>query len=152
MDIKLNAKIEGQYIKFDNVNKLHEELKKFDGYHVKITIEKAVKTRSDQANRALHLYFRLLSDTLNEHGLDIAKSLSKKVEHRWTPDLIKELIFKKIMRSLFTKRSTTQLKSAEINEIVDIITRHFGEHFGVETPTFPNIDQMLREQDFKNLI
>jgi len=55
------------------------------------------KQRTNRQNKALHLYFQMLADELNNAGLDVRRTLREDVEIPWSPYLIKELIWRKVM-------------------------------------------------------
>lgn len=103
---------------------------------------KEIKLRTLQQNKALHLWFSQLADELNLAGLDVKKTLSQDIEHPWTPNLIKELIFRPVMTSYLQKTSTTKLTTAEIDKVFDVINKFIGEQFGLHI-TFPSIEALM---------
>ena len=106
-----------------------------------MTEEKTQRTL--QQNKALHKWFKLLSDTLNEAGLDIKATLSQKIEHPWTPSLVKELMWRPTMKSYIQKKSTTRMTTKDIDPILDIIIKYLGENHGLDTPNFPSIKTLI---------
>ena len=97
--------------------------------------------RTEQQNRALHLLFRELADELNGAGLDMQKTLEGTMNIWWTDKMIKEYLWKPVMRAMYQKQSTTKLlKQEEIDRIYDVICRHLAERFGFICPQFPNIE------------
>lgn len=107
--------------------------------------EQKPKQRTLTQNAALHKYFELVSDTLNESGLDIKKTLASNAEVPWSPPLVKELIWRPIMKAQLQKPSTTQLTTKEIDAVLDTIARYLGQNHGV-TVEFPSISTLLHEQ------
>lgn len=103
------------------------------------------KKRTTQQNRALHLWFTQLAEELNNHGLDITKTLSRKIQHPWTPVLIKELIFRPVMKSYIRKQSTKELKTDEIDKVFDVINRWLGENYGIGV-MFPSIENLIEQE------
>ena len=99
------------------------------------------KQRSQKQNRALHLWFRLLADTLNEAGLDMKAVLKPSVSISWNEKTIKEYIYKPILEAMLLKKSTTELTTKEIDKVWEIINLHLGEKFGVEVPPIPSQEQ-----------
>lgn len=95
--------------------------------------------RTDTQNDALHLYFEQIAEALNDAGYDIQKTLAQyKVDIPWTKESVKELIWRLCQKSMFSKRSTTELdRTREINQIVEVITRFLGK-LGVEYIPFPH--------------
>lgn len=87
--------------------------------------------RTLKQNSALHLYFTLLADTLNEAGFDMRKTIRQDVEIPWTPETVKENLWRPIQSAYFKKRSTTKLKKKEINKVYDVLNRTIGQRTGV---------------------
>lgn len=109
-----------------------------------------MKQRTTKQNRSLHKYFELLSEALNDAGYDVKKTLKADFEIDWSPVLIKEIIFKPVMKAKYAKKSTTDLSSGELQIMYDELNRYIGNKFGVFVP-FPSEEQML-EEDKKNMI
>lgn len=93
----------------------------------KITIESM--TRSSQQNRALHKYFKFVSDELNELGLEFNYQglMVDNLSSRYTPNIVKEFIWRPIQIALFDIESTRKINTKQINEIVDVITKFFSD-------------------------
>jgi len=106
-------------------------------------LKKVDKTRSNRQNSALHLYFTHLSNELNQLGITFNYRGLKglEMEMRYTPDLVKEMIWKPIQQTLFKKESTTKLNTLEMNEIITILNKFFSER-GVYI-AFPSIETLL---------
>ena len=94
-----------------------------------IELKEIKPTRSNQQNKAIHLYFTLVSDSLNDSGLYFRNMdlFGLPVEKQWSPELVKEFIWKPIQKTLFDIDSTTKLKTAEINTILDVLANHFAK-------------------------
>jgi len=99
------------------------------------------KQRTDRQNRSLHLMLTMLSDQLNEAGLDVKKTLRHDVDTPWNPILVKELIYRPVMKAMTGKDSTTKLSTKELDKIYDVLNRHLGEKFGIEL-VFPSWEKM----------
>jgi len=131
--MKIVFKIEmGQLLPYsiDDKNSL-SKLK--DGvYEVDI---KNMDMRTIKQNSAMHKYFTMLSDKLNEGGLSIAKTL--KVDIDWTPTAVKDLLWRPIQESVLNKKSTTKLNKDEITKVYDVLNMALGQKFGIslEFPT-----------------
>lgn len=98
------------------------------------------RIRTETQSRALHLYFQLLADELNNSGWSIQKFLSHAVEINWTKNSVKELLWRPIQKMLVEKQSTTALdKVTEIDLIYDHINRHVSELTGIHVE-FPHRD------------
>jgi len=99
--------------------------------------------RTLKQNNSLHKFFELLSQELNDKGLDIRATISKDIAIPWTGYNVKNYIWKPLQKKLTGKESTTQLdKYKEINLLWDIINRAFSERFKgeVKIPPFPSLD------------
>ena len=112
-----------------------EELYAKNGY---VEVEwTTAKTRTQRQNRALHVYLRVLAETLNEKGLDCSMVLKDGVTAiKWSDHLVKEHIWRVVQEAQTEKKSTRDLDRSEVSLIYDIINRHLGEKFGVHVP-FP---------------
>lgn len=94
-----------------------------------IELKKVQNTRSDRQNRALHLFFTKICEQLNNAGetMFIPVPFSeKRIEMMHTPELYKEFVWKVIQWDLFQKKSTTQLTTMEINQILDILALNYS--------------------------
>lgn len=95
------------------------------------------KERTLIQNRALHLWFEMLSKALNESGYTVQLVLKEKMDLDWNKAMVKELLWRPAMKALVKKDSTTKLnKLQEIDLIWEHLNRHLGEKFGIHVP-FP---------------
>lgn len=96
--------------------------------------------RSLKQNNALHLYFEMLANSLNEADLLIRMDfLGKSIEVPWCKETVKEHIWGKAMVAATGKTSTTELERHEVSEIYDILNAHFSTHHGLYV-AFPERD------------
>lgn len=100
-----------------------------------------IKTRTSQQNRSLHLYFTLLAEALNDAGYDMKKTIRQDIDISWTAISIKEYLWRPIQDMMFKQKSTTRLKTKDIDKIYDILNKTIGERTGVYVP-FPSIETM----------
>lgn len=114
-------------------------------------MEKEYPQRTLRQNRALHKYFTHISDELNDHGLNIMKTLRSDAEIPWSPELVKALIWKPIMKAQTGKDSTTKLNTKDIDAVLDTLTKYMGEKLGL-TVEFPSIETVIREQQAKEQV
>lgn len=105
-------------------------------------------TRPQQ--KALHLAFTKLADTLNDAGLTVEQTLRQDFSINWTGELIKELIWRPIQKAMYDIESTTQIDTKQINSIYDEITINIAEKLGVEVDLFPSWEELVKEIEFKN--
>lgn len=103
-----------------------------------------MEQRTSQQNQALHLFFKMLAEELNDAGLDQRTVLKETISIPWTQEAVKEQIWKPIQRAMFNKPSTRELdRVEEITQIHAVIMRELGERHGVEYIPFP--DQTNKE-------
>ncbi len=94
--------------------------------------------RSLKQNSALHVYFKLMAETLNDAGLEIHMDfLGKSIDVPWSPGEVKERIWKPIMQAQTGKTSTAKLDRKEVSEIYEVLNRFMAERHSVLVP-FPD--------------
>lgn len=118
-------------IKFEDKLEVIKFLNSLGACKIDVSIAKAHKKRTASQNNAIHLYFELLADALNESGQDMRKVLKESVEIDWNGENIKEYLWRPVMYQLTKKKSTTQLNTNEINEIYETLNRYLAK-FGVQ--------------------
>lgn len=102
--------------------------------------------RTEQQNKAIHLWCQLLADALNDAGYDIQHVLTQKqVSIPWSGETVKELLWREIQRAMFDKESTTALSISEVSEVYEVLDRHISEKFGVHVE-FPSEAQLAQEK------
>lgn len=101
---------------------------------------KTGKQRTATQNNALHKYFAMLADALNDAGLDMKATLRDEVEIPWNADLVKQHLWRPVQVAKLGKESTVKLERAEVSQIYDIINRHLGAKFGLSVP-FPESER-----------
>lgn len=97
------------------------------------------KLRTDQQNRAMHLYFERVAEALNEGGYTVHVVLKQKVDIDWNMYAVKELLWRPAQQAILQKSSTTDLRKQEdIDKVYNHLNRHLGEKFGihVEFPSY----------------
>lgn len=94
-----------------------------------IDLKEVKKTRTTLQNSALHKFFMIISEQLNELGMEYKYFGVKgnEISLMYTPELVKEFFWKQIQVALFDKKSTTKLTTEEMNQIIDIITKFFAD-------------------------
>ena len=103
--------------------------------HVAITIHP--QQRSLTQNSAIHKYFELLSSELNDTGIDMYTVLSSAIEIPWTPELVKEVLWKRVQSAMFNIDSTSKLSRQQVSQVYDVIHRKMAMDHGVNVP-FPS--------------
>ncbi len=106
------------------------------------------KSRTSTQNSALHLWFKLLADEMNQAGYTVQLVLAQKMDLDWDKDKVKELLWRPAQQAILKKKSTTELSKIEdIDKVWEHLNRHIGEKFGLHVP-FPS-DQELAELKLK---
>jgi len=108
-----------------------------------IELTEVSNSRTTQQNRALHLYFTMIAEQLNELGLQYQYTsiVGEIFELRYTTELVKEYVWRPLQVALFKIERTKKINTQQINEIIDVITLFFSER-GVDL-RFPNIDYLM---------
>ena len=107
---------------------------------VKIDVQK--NNISHQQRKALHLYFNLLAEALNEAGFDMKKVLKQEVDIPWNKDTVKEYLWRPIQKAYLGIESSNNLEQDQIDKVWEILNRMIGEKTGVHVP-FPCEDNQL---------
>ncbi len=95
--------------------------------------------RTLNQNSALHVWFDHIAKELNEGGQTIQQVLAKTVELEWSGDLVKEMLWRPIQKSLTNKKSTTELdKTNDINLIYEVLNRFLAERCNGVHIDFPS--------------
>ncbi len=102
--------------------------------------------RTDQQNKALHFYLRLLADKLNANGLDMRTVLKPGVKIAWNESMVKEYLWRPIQVIVANKLSTKELTSGEPNRVYEVLQSHLNKTFSdydvdVEFPHIPENEQ-----------
>lgn len=100
------------------------------------------KKRTNQQNKAIHVMFQLLADTLNEAGLDMRRTLKHDVEIPWNAGTVKEYLWRPIQNAQLQKKSTTELTTKEIDAVFETLNRHLADRFSLHIP-FPSIEAFI---------
>lgn len=104
------------------------------------------RQRTDQQNRALHLFCRLLSKALNDAGLDQRKVMKPEVEIPWNEESVKTNLWKPIQEAMFGIQSTADATTKDYNQIYEVLTRHLQTKLGVEVPAWPDRFSQAEQQ------
>lgn len=94
-------------------------------------MNKVTPIRTLTQNAAMHLYFELLAEALNEAGLDMKTVLKPEVDIPWTKESVKAHLWKPIQKIMMDKDSTTEMDTSEPSDIYSVLQRHISEKFGI---------------------
>jgi len=111
--------------------------------------EQPAQQMTNQQRKALHLYFTHLANRLNEAGLDMKAVLKPEIDIPWTPQTIKEYLWRPIQKIQVNKTSTTTLERKEIDEIFNTLNRYLGQKFNIYEP-FPSFEEMMLHEELKH--
>lgn len=115
------------------------ELKRLIEKGAVVELKEIKDTRTSQQNRALHLFFTHVSETLNDHGIEFSYQTGitgNNFDIPWSAEMVKEYIWRPLQKVITKKKSTTKLTKVEIDPIFDIICRSLANK-GIEV-SFPN--------------
>jgi len=98
--------------------------------YLKVSISTG-KQRSLTQNQALHKYFALLADELNDGGFDMRKMLKQEVDIPWTMESVKEHLWKPLQEVITKEKSTAKVERADYSKIYDVLSRHLSQKLGV---------------------
>jgi hypothetical protein len=123
------------------VQKAKEKLSYFIEKGKTIDLIEKKNTRTTKQNIALHLLFTIVSSQLNEMCLK-----GQQLSMRHTPHLVKEMVWKPIQKALFDIDSTTKINTQQINEIVDVLSKFFGDKgIVIQFPSKEQIENLIGE-------
>lgn len=96
--------------------------------------------RSSQQNKSLHVLYQNISFELNRIGMEFTFHGVKgmEIQTTYTPEIVKEFIWKPLQAVMLKKDSTTKLTTSDINAIFEVLAKWFSEK-GVIIE-FPSID------------
>ena len=102
------------------------------------------RQRTITQNKALHLLFTQLAEELNEAGMDMRATLKPGIEIPWDSRMVKEYLWRTIMKAKLGKDSTTEMTTKDIDSIFEIINRALAGK-GIHVP-FPSIEEVMFKQ------
>lgn len=111
----------------------------WDGKVVEVT--QLEENRTDKQNKALHLYFSLLANKLQDAGVDMRQMIRQEVPITPTAHLLKETVWRPLQKALFGKKSTRELSTKDIDKIYAIMDKVIAERTGVRIE-FPSQDSL----------
>ena len=79
--------------------------------------EKTEKHRTLKQNRALHKLFTQMAESLNDAGFDMRRTLKETIDIPWTPENVKNFIWRPIQEAQLGKESTTELTTYDIDTV-----------------------------------
>lgn len=111
------------------------------------SIKHVANKRTDAQNRALHLWFTQITESLNDAGYDIKKTLARAKELPWTPERFKDLYWRPIQKHMTGKKSTTKLTTDEIDRVFVVVSKIIAEDTHIYVP-FPSVDSLMERDGY----
>jgi len=112
-----------------------------DSKHYTIEVKKVQDSRTSQQRKSIELYCKLMSEALNDGGIDYVKFLETikewGYETPWSQEKVKDQ-WRLLQSTLFNKESTTELTTNEVTEVYDLMNREFIRLAHGVSVEFPN--------------
>ena len=105
-----------------------------DGRYLEIKVYEA--TRTNQQNKSLHKWFRMVSQELESQGIDKRDFFKEGYFRKWTEEDVKSDIFKPVQKALGHGDKTSELGRSEIDKVIDPIMLKLAD-CGIVVP-FPS--------------
>lgn len=107
-----------------------------------------MEQRTNQQRKAIEVYCKLLAEALDREGVTLQNVTAriKKAEIRPTQENIKEVVFKPMCQALLNKQSTTELTTAEVDRVYEMVNAFVGREWGLHIP-FPKMEDLLLAQE-----
>jgi len=115
-------------------------------------IQSGKSKRSGLQNSAMHLYFTMLSEALNDAGWDmiaVLTKLFKEAAFPWSPLAVKERLWRGVQKHTFGTESTTDLDTDQVSVVYEALNVATTQKLGVGVP-FPDRFMQAYEEDLKN--
>ena len=116
------------------------EIGKYDHDILRDLLDEATQydnKRTIAQNSAMHKWFQHVADMINDAGYDVRTFFKEHISIPFTPQIVKDEIWRKIQVVMFDKESTTQLTKPEVSEVEKVVARALAEK-GIIPPPFPS--------------
>jgi len=113
------------------IDHLRAQFEKHKYLRVKL---KTGKQRTLTQNAALHKYCTQLADALNDAGLDFRETIKHDVDVPWSPELVKNFMWRPIQKAVTGHDSSTKPETHQYGEIYETLNRHTSAKLGVFVP------------------
>lgn len=109
--------------------------------------------RTDNQNRALHLFFEQLAEEMQRNEITMTAVLQKFIlDAPATKYGVKEYLWKPLQLAMLGKESTRELlKKEEIDQVYDSLNKFFGETMHMTIPAFPSWENISLEEELKKI-
>ena len=108
-------------------------------------MDSGLKTRGGRTlaqNRSLHLLMTQISDGLNDSGLYMQRVLRHDAEIAWTPEAVKEYLFRPFITAMYSISSTKDLDTKQIGDAMNMMLDHLAKVTG-KSFDIPSIESLL---------
>ncbi len=114
------------------------------------TEKKEKRIRSKVQNNSIHKWLDDNAKLMKTEGISIKQLIqimsTTSFEMYPTKDNLKELIWRPIQVAMFSKVSTTELNTDEIDPILEVFIKNVGQATGHEFTPFPSIEAQIQKQ------
>lgn len=124
--------INGQLVPFSKADA--EAVGKLKDGAIYTATVKDMDIRTIKQNSAMHKWFAMLAEALNDRGLPLVKVL--KADVMWNVKSVKNELWRPIQKAVTQKESTTKLNRDEIDKVYEVLNSNLAIKFGVSIP-FP---------------
>lgn len=114
-------------------------------------MEDIIKLRTNQQNKAWHVYEKELSQAMYNHGVDMRTFLKEGVEIPPTKAIVHDHITLPLVKSMFGKTSTKDLEVHEVDKLYEVINKHIREKLGLNIP-FPCADNFITNEEYEKIM
>lgn len=105
-------------------------------------MDKDTSQRTPLQNNSIHLYLEQVARELQNQGQTI-QNVVKKIDYCEiipTKDSLKTVLWKPIQETMLGKKSTTELNTAEVRQVYEIISMFLAKEFQISLP-FPSVEE-----------
>ena len=114
------------------------QFKQMDGFKdgiYEIEIKK-LDTRTNQQNRAYHLWLTQIANRLNHDNITTQQIISPNIV--WSGEKVKQIFTAPLIKTMFGVNSSAKLEKHNFDTLINVMTKAFGER-GVQLPAFPTM-------------
>lgn len=101
---------------------------KFDKHKYLRVSDKVRRKRTLTQNNCIHKLCELLAEALNDAGFDFRAFVKDGYEVPFTPELVKDHLWRPIQVAMTGKKSTTELTTIECSDVYDVLNRKTAEY------------------------
>ena len=96
-----------------------------------------LETKTTQQLRALYLWMTHIANRLNTENVSTTQILRPDIQ--WDMEKVKYMFVKPVIAMLYQKKSIANLGKADFDQIIDVVTKSFGQR-GIALPPFPTME------------